>query len=564
MDKNQVDSALNRLFHEQGKRIVLWNDAEQEFVEAVSSIDVPGVTVMRLDQQGSFTVKMRIECQDRTGKYLIYAPFAEPDYDSDWLLDVRLYSHTFRADRASIILDELALANQSLRPHVDRRKKFFDHKDRFKKLQALVTPEDTEADLDRKMLAVLVKADQPELFHIVRTLFHSLCEGDIDLDSQPPAWELITKFGLDEAFWQMVKVAFGYTESAPTLKNLLIRLLITDFAHNLKNTAVPGSWYHLLLPLSGRSNAVACMSHWRDSSSKGTSYDRFSEAVADLLKVESQLDGFNIEHLLDIMTFLPVEKCIARNLRDRVRHNAETLSADEIRQIAVRRQDGHWASLNVIGSASVPRKALHAVYDALISAADFFSLRNAHRQFEFSDAAAMYRSYEKELFRFDQLYRHFCEAADLAEAEGWGVLKPLREEIEACYGNWFILSSALAWGRFIEPADGKSLLNEWAINGVAGQQQFFKRRVAPRLGETESRRVFVIISDAFRYEAAEELTRELNGKYRFQAELSSQLGVLPSYTALGMASLLPHRKVAYKATGEVLVDDRPTASFDQR
>jgi hypothetical protein len=36
------------------------------------------------------------------GRYLIYAPTPEPDYDDYWLLDIRLYSHTFRADRASI------------------------------------------------------------------------------------------------------------------------------------------------------------------------------------------------------------------------------------------------------------------------------------------------------------------------------------------------------------------------------------------------------------------------------------------------------------------------------
>ena len=48
-----------------------------------------------------------------------------------------------------------------------------------------------------------------------------------------------------------------------------------------------------------------------------------------------------------------------------------------------------------------------------------------------------------------------------------------------------------------------------------------------------------------RYEVAEELTGYLNGTYRGQAKLSFQLGVLPSYTALGMASLLPHSKLEY-------------------
>jgi uncharacterized protein (TIGR02687 family) len=76
--------------------------------------------------------------------------------------------------------------------------------------------------------------------------------------------------------------------------------------------------------------------------------------------------------------------------------------------------------------------------------------------------------------------------------------------------------------------------------------------------------VFVVISDAFRYEAAHELTQILNGTYRLEAELTSQLGVLPSYTALGMASLLPHQTLEYKDNGTVLVDGKPTVSLEQR
>src|SRR5262249_47599255 len=66
------------------------------------------------------------------------------------------------------------------------------------------------------------------------------------------------------------------------------------------------------------------------------------------------------------------------------------------------------------------------------------------------------------------------------------------------------------------------------------------------------------------YEAAQELSQELNGKYRFEATLGSQLGVLPSYTPLGMASLLPHATLTYKTNGDVLVDEQPIASLEQR
>ena len=119
-------------------------------------------------------------------------------------------------------------------------------------------------------------------------------------------------------------------------------------------------------------------------------------------------------------------------------------------------------------------------------------------------------------------------------------------------------------GTFVDPCGATGLLHHWTIDTVPNQHEFFQQHVQHRLAEAENRKVFVIISDAFRYEAAHELTQELNGKYRFEAELTSQLGVLPSYTALGMASLLPHTTLAYTPNGDVVVDDKPTASLEQR
>ena len=84
---------------------------------------------------------------------------------------------------------------------------------------------------------------------------------------------------------------------------------------------------------------------------------------------------------------------------------------------------------------------------------------------------------------------------------------------------------------------------------MPNQHQFYQRHVQRRLEEADNRKVFVIISDAFRYEAAQELTQVLNGTYRFEADLTSQLGVVPSYTALGMASLLPHQTLTYQHQG---------------
>ena len=266
-DLNQITTALERLFDEEGERIVFWNDPEREFLNTVPFVSLDGVTTLRLDEVGALEAKLRMENNEPSGKFLLYAPSEEPDYEDDWLLDIRLYSRSFRADRASILLQELGLVNQTLRTHIADRRKFFDAKERLQKIKNLVASDDAAGDLDRKMIAVVTKADQPELFNLVRTIFHAWTEagGDIDLDNPPAVWGQIEKFELDVPFWQMVKATFGYEEENPSLKNFLLRLLVTDYAHHLKGE-VPQALRGLLLPKTGWSNAVVCLAQWRDSS----------------------------------------------------------------------------------------------------------------------------------------------------------------------------------------------------------------------------------------------------------------------------------------------------------
>jgi len=561
MTFDQITTALTKLYAENGHRIVLWNDPEREFVDFVAKLELAGVSRVHLDQESALEIKKRIELDDPTGRYLLYSEKEPPPMEQDWLLDVRHYAYNFRADKASILIDELGLMNHSLRAHLILRRKFFEAKDRVKKLQALVQPTDLEADLDRKMIAVLLKAEQPDLFSFLRVLFQQMAaESELDLSLPTTGWLTIQKLELDGFFWELVRGTFGYTEESPTLKNLLIRLLVTDFCASL-GVEPPAALAALLVPVGGRPNAAVCLSQWRDSNSTGAAYDTLSAKVAAMLKIQDHLSNRSLEELESVKTFIEVEKQVMKLLRDRVLEGADTLKAAEIRQIAHRRLDGHWAANGLPDTHDTPRSAVRAVYQALMAAADFLELRRTHNgNFHYSSAEDYWQSYTAELYRFDQLYRHFCEYADVAESQTWSLLKTLRAQIEQHYGQGFLSSLSLAWGEKVE----NSLLERWRLAGVLNEQDFFAKKVAPILDEGPNRKVFVIISDAFRYEAAQELLGELNGKYRFKASLDALLGVLPSYTALGMASLLPHGTLSYKESGEVLVDGKPTAGLELR
>ncbi|MES2069243.1 MAG: BREX-1 system phosphatase PglZ type A [Pseudomonadota bacterium] len=542
--------------------VVFWHDIEAEFATAVDGLQLDGVQLVRLDDSSALRVKLDIE-QAPDQRWLIYSAKPEPEPAKDWLLDVRMRSKSFRADTTSILLEDLGLSTQGLRAHLKERAKFLRAKDRVDRLKRLVLPGDDASDLDRKMLTVLTRADQPELFAMLQRLYGAMVEeGLADLSAQPKAWQDIDANDLTPAFWELVQVQLGYTDGNPSLRDLLLRILVTDFCRSLQGDA-PRQLAHFVLPdRSLASNASVFVGRWRSDIAQFANYNALAQAVANELDLVSLLSGQSAEHLVECMTFEDVELRVVQDLKKRIVAGAGA-NMDVVRTLMARRRDGHWAN-SLLASANERTRALAACYDALTAAADFFSLKAAHASgFSFLDAGTAFAQYRDELFRFDQLYRHFHTAADAVEPTGWAVLHELRETIEGVYSGWFIPHLSAAWSNVMEGPQG--LLNHWKLPEVTPQQAFYERRVLP-LFNGGVKRVFVLISDAFRFEVAQELVQHTNSKSRFKASLDGMLGVLPSYTTLGMAALLPHQTLAYKESAnlDVLADGHAVATLEQR
>ena len=75
-----------------------------------------------------------------------------------------------------------------------------------------------------------------------------------------------------------------------------------------------------------------------------------------------------------------------------------------------------------------------------------------------------------------------------------------------------------------------------------------------------------MISDAFRYEIGEELQSLIRQEDKFEASLEPALSMLPSYTQLGMASLLPNTVLALAedGSGNALVDGQSAQGTPNR
>ena len=171
MSTQRIVDSLSALYA--NNAVVFWHDVDAEFSSVVDSLPLPGVQVVRTDNLPALKVKLDIEHAPKQ-KWLLYSNKPEPELTKDWLLDIRLRSKSFSADAASILLEDLGLTSQTLRAHLKLRAKFLRAKDRVEKLKRLVVPTDTAEDIDRKMLAVLARADQPELTAILLRLFSGL------------------------------------------------------------------------------------------------------------------------------------------------------------------------------------------------------------------------------------------------------------------------------------------------------------------------------------------------------------------------------------------------------
>ncbi|HBA2831412.1 TPA: BREX-1 system phosphatase PglZ type A, partial [Escherichia coli] len=253
------------------------------------------------------------------------------------------------------------------------------------------------------------------------------------------------------------------------------------------------------------------------------------------LEISTRAGQYHPVELIECETFEAVEQAIIRGLVRDLLDSSKALDRVQFDTVLSRRLASHW---------TLSRKEYFAIYEAIRNAEELMHLRNRYVDgFHFDNAKAMYAAYTTDIYRFDQAYRLFNEHVHSVLSKGADILRQLDDEVESIYTNWYLYELGLAWDRHLA---NEKLLEKWQIPGVPHQYDFYEKEVRTRLSLKQTKRVFVIISDALRFEIANELGAIINNEKRFKAEVSTQLGVLPSYTQLGMAALLPHKALSYQ------------------
>lgn len=506
---DRITASLQRLFEEH--RIVFWYDAARDMRGAFDSVDLAGVTKVEI-ANNQFGLKYRMLWQEPGAKFLVFHDGPEPENAANWLLDLQLASAVFKADQAGIWLGELGLPPQFesvVRDHME----FYRAKARVVELKRLIQSVDISAHVSDqikqirlRMLAVCAGAEGG-LDTAVEALLGDLANGQDD------AMRLIERSGLTAFFWKQVGSAYGYQPDQPDFEDFAITLFQSAYLREMGE--------------DGKLNAEALLvfRRWKNNRHWKGAFETLSERYQGLLKIPADLSKRDFRTVMAIDHFEEIDRHIIRQLVHAM--STQTVSASDVLKWVRERRQSHW----------------YAIYEDIYQAIGFateFQQALAEANVGMTSPAEGVKRYVSSWYKLDQHYRKFIY--HMQRSGHASLLSELYEAVENRYTNSFLLKLNDAW------QDQVTALNDWSIPGYARQSAFYAEQAAEF--RRKDQKVVVIVSDALRFEVAEECLRRIRALNRFDAELKPMISALPSYTQLGMAALLPNKELSFASDGK--------------
>ncbi|NIZ05473.1 BREX-1 system phosphatase PglZ type A [Pseudoalteromonas sp. HF66] len=544
---SRISNALARLFTKH--RIVFWYDDKQELRNDFETLELEDVKKVEIDNN-EFSLKHILLRDDHKSRFLVYKEGSQPEPVKNWLYDIELANTVFKTDQNAIWLSELELPSE-FAEIVQQHAAFFEPEGKAKEaasqdeerratLKNLIESDDTLSRIRLKMLAIATGAKQ---------------KGDVRLDvalerliaekAESKTYKFIERCNLHHFLWEQVNNHYGYQSDSPSVMDFVFELFKYCYCAELPSGLQGVSQDSDAAKLQNMTNnALVFFKRWKDSRTHQETFEWLSEQCSNSMKIEDDLQHRSLKDVLDLDYFRVIDKKVIHELVNGVAKR--TLSQGEVALWCRQRRQGHWY------------KDFELLYDAVDVASQFFALLDT-TQLDMPSATEAVQSYTRHWFKLDQLYRKYIYA--LKASSQHSLLSSLTEQIENLYINNYVQPLTNGWQQHVNDMD------KWQVSGVDPQSRFFNKYVETNY-LNKNKKVCVIISDAFRYEAGEEMVSRIRQEDRYEAKLNHALSSLPSYTQLGMASLLPQSKEyplrLADSKGTVFMGELSTQGTDNR
>lgn len=515
---NKLEQLIAKKFEEH-RILFLYDEGCKVWIE-LETLSLPDINLIYMEKN-EFTVKYRILVQEPKAKFLLYFPYSKPKLEENWLADQLLANAELIIDPVYMILEELGLGIEQ-KEIVANHFHFFQSKSRKETLQKILADGDTLSNIRWKMLAVICNSE-----YLWDEVLMSLLD-ELALEKKEK-YLLITKSSLDNWFWEQMKKLLGYQSLNPSLKDLCIDIF--------------NSAYHFALgeKIALQMEAVYLLKKYKESNRHQELYLTLAQRCSNWLNIERDLYSHDWKTFLDIDYFEVIEQKIISELTTGILQ--EILTVDEVIKIVKKRKQSCWL------------KNYQNAYSFLENSAYLLSLIKTLNPAINSFEEGL-RKYKEHFYKLDFYYRNVIFSYQKIEQIDF--LQELYAKVEDHYLNKYLFPVSVAFSEQV------SKLKEYRSALIPSQYEFWQKQIKPYLDT--GKKIFVIISDALRYEIGTELNKYIRREDKFQAEIFSALSVLPSYTQLGMSALLPHSEIRFAEdnSGTVLVDGTKTQNLNNR
>lgn len=530
------------------RRIVFWHDPEGEWKDTIEGMDLPKAKLLVMNGTNNFAAKKLLTVEDTTSDYLVYIPFPYETEEDNWLLNLELYSEEFRADLISIWMKELDLPKTpDMIRVVKKYRRFLDSEERRKLFVKLSHGISRPEQMDLAVMASLCGCDDAKPENIVKAVIL----GGLDMDSNE-IYQKFLYYGTAVSFWVLIQQATGYLVryvdedlvDPISIKDLLTHILLVATVQTLPKEYLRGL-DRFIYDYTSRQQGwcYSFVSDWMEGNDK----ERLKEILREVEEELALRDRFlsvPLDDLLSTEVFPCIDECILTQLMTDISN--DIINVEVIQSVVERRKPLAWA------------EEVSWCYEGISQVANMQQFFLSHSGgFHTVEAPRVWKEYTNDYYRMDTYYRKYHLAFgkslmadnDLLE----DLFKQVTDKVEGLYTHWFLGQLGENWSKVC--AD--DLTNYGRILEVPQQVDFYDHYV-----KNAGNRMFVIISDALRYEVAVSLAEELRLEPQSKVEIESVAGIFPTVTKFGMAALLPHKELSIQEKNggdlQILADGRST------
>lgn len=518
--------------HKKPRTVVFWYDEQGEHtVESLKEAlaDQP-IYVRTLTRNNFFSLKIEIETEKRDDSFLLYADFVKPEKERNYLLDMELYGTEFKADTTALFAEQLQVNDTLLREMMQNYPEFFKSTERKEKLKKVLKMQASEREFEYAMLAVLTGAQVADMDKIAQ---HLLMAG-LQEDKNELYKSIVKRFSKEQLF-VLLGQYFGVHVEEYTLQHLMEHIL---YAHFQRYAQFEDAALHKKYETTRANASALFVDDWLQTKDREV-LEQYMQEIEGTFSISELLHDRPIEHYADISTFPIIDVLLIEKLTTELLH--QTSNLEEWKETLKKRLTMHWASRN---------ERIRGLLNILVHAVELTMHKTLLKQYD--TRIPLYVQYASDLYLIDQAYRRLI--VEYMQLENREVLDELAEKLTSWYENKYLSIVAGETNYTLEQAD----------TGKLPKQATFYRDTIEPIIQKESTRVFVIISDALRFEAGAELREKLDARANGSATMSPLVANMPTYTQLGMASLLPHKTLTIAPNGTVLADGEPTNGLTNR